>query len=158
MVGASYMRNPGHRAIPCQCDCGTQQDVLVFSLRNGKSVSCGCWKREDLAARKPSTKHGLSKTHVLYPLWKRIRRRCYDTDTHNYKHYGGRGIRMYDEWRDDAGAFIRWVEANLGPRPTGMSLDRIDNNGDYEPGNLRWATQAEQNQNKRAPNGYPAPS
>lgn len=61
---------------------------------------------------------------------------------------------MWEPWRTDAGAFINWMLANLGPRPAGMSLDRIDNDGDYEPGNLRWATQAEQNNNKRVPNGY----
>lgn len=97
------------------------------------------------------------KDHPLYQAWKRIKRRCYSPEAHNYKHYGGRGIRVCDEWRSDPAAFISYIERELGPRPQGKSLDRIDNDGDYRPGNVRWATQAEQNANKRAPNGYPAP-
>jgi hypothetical protein len=137
------MQTSGHRAVPCRCACGAAQDVFVFALRSGGSKSCGCWKREDLAIRKPRTTHGQART-PLYRLWLRINRRCNDSRAHNYRWYGARGIRVCDEWRHDAGAFIRYIEQNLGPRPQGMSLDRIDNDGNYEPGNVRWADQLQQ--------------
>lgn len=96
----------------------------------------------------------MSYKHPLYTRWMRIRRRCFSPQAHNFKHYGGRGITLYAEWRDDFAAFAEWIDVNLGPRPAGKTLDRINNDGDYKPGNLRWATQAEQNANKRLPNGY----
>ena len=79
-----------------------------------------------------------------------MRKRCTNPKAHNYQYYGGRGISVYEPWRHDAGAFITWIEENIGPRPEGMSIDRIDNDGDYEPGNLRWATHSQQVRNRRA--------
>jgi Staphylococcus phage HNH endonuclease len=136
--------------------------VLVFALRNGKSQSCGCLKREQVGTLVSRTRwqgsHGLSR-HPLYQLWKRVNRRCYDTTAHNYRWYGGRGISVWEPWRHDAGVFIEYVEQNMGPRPDGMSLDRRDNDGNYEPGNLRWATALEQAKNRRSrlPTGPPRP-
>lgn len=86
-------------------------------------------------------------------------RRCHNSETHNYHLYGGRGVQVYEPWRDDPVAFIEWIEANIGPRPDGITkggvpvytLDRIENNGNYEPGNLRWATWKQQKNNQRAP-------
>src|SRR6266487_646911 len=152
VTGKSFMSR-GHRFVPCVCDCGTKQYVLVFSLRNGSSLSCGCWRRERSATIVSETRwkdsHGLSK-HPLYLKWKRILRRCYNPKAHNYRWYGGRGIGMCEEWYNDAGAFIRYIEKELGPKPSPQhSLDRKNNDGDYEPGNLRWATPKEQAQNRR---------
>jgi hypothetical protein len=126
----------------CLCDCGTARVVLGISLRSGNSKSCGCKRRDDLRT------HGLSK-HPLYGTWSGVRWRCVSADCPNYADYGGRGIQIWPAWRDDPARFIADVTAELGERPVGLSLDRIDNDGDYRPGNLRWATQSEQTLNQR---------
>jgi hypothetical protein len=94
-------------------------------------------------------RHGL-KHHPLYAVWSGARSRCLNKNDPSYPHYGARGITMYSAWVDDPGSFIAWIEENLGPRHEGMSIDRIDNDGNYEPGNLRWATKAEQLRNRSA--------
>jgi len=91
--------------------------------------------------------HGLGR-HPFYNTWHDMMRRCYNPATKHYRNYGGRGIAVSLKWHDVA-AFVSWMEDNLGPRPKGMSLDRIDNDGNYEPGNLRWATKAQQCANRR---------
>lgn len=132
----------GHRCWNCQCDCGNKIVTLGISLRAGKTRSCGCWARE------LSYKHGLCD-HPLYNTWVDIRRRCLNSKHKHYKSYGGRGIKLYEQWVGDVESFIMWIEENLGPRPLDHSLDRIDNDGNYEPGNLRWATQKTQVANQR---------
>ena len=93
--------------------------------------------------------HGLSRT-PLYRCWASIKQRCYDETHPAYKHYGGRGITLYEEWIDNPVAFISYLERELGEKPSpGHSLDRRDNNEGYKPGNLRWATGIEQNNNRR---------
>ena len=82
-------------------------------------------------------------------LWTSVKQRCYNPKNHSYRHYGGRGISVHEPWITSRIAFITWINENLGPRPEGMSLDRIDNDGNYEPGNLRWATQSDQIRNRR---------
>ena len=91
--------------------------------------------------------HGLSR-HPLYGTWRKMRRRCENPAVKDYPNYGARGVRVCNEWRDVA-AFIAWIEANIGPRPPRMSLDRINPDGNYEPGNVRWATAAQQSANRR---------
>ena len=95
--------------------------------------------------------HGLSG-HPLYGTHTQMMARCYNPGSPDYRDYGARGIRVCPQWHDVA-KFIAWIEVNLGPRPDGMSLDRIDNDGNYEPGKVRWATAREQRRNQRRRTG-----
>lgn len=118
-------------------------------MRGGMSLSCGCLNKEISAARLTGGLmiHGLSR-HPLYRTWQTMRQRCENPRSKDYSRYGGRGIAVCAEWRDVT-AFIAWIEANIGPRPAGRTLDRIDNDGNYEPGNVRWATAKEQSANRQ---------
>ncbi len=128
----------------CQCDCGTRTKGIVSgSLRNGDSQSCGCLRAE----MRPflHRTHGRSGTPE-HGIWKNMLTRCYNSSNHNFKHYGARGITMCETWRDDFSAFFR----DMGPRPTPKhTIDRIDNDGNYELSNCRWTTYAQQNRNYR---------
>ena len=126
----------GHRRFwSCRCDCGTERDVYESSLTSGRSTGCGCWKRGHMLTETPE-----------YQAWRGAKLRCGNPNTPNYKNYGGRGIKMCERWIGDFLAFL----ADMGPRPSARhSLDRIDVNGDYEPGNCRWATWSVQSLNKR---------
>jgi hypothetical protein len=87
----------------------------------------------------------------FYRLWQRINRRCYDSNAHNYRWYGAKGVTVWEDWRQDAGAFITYVERELGPRPSPQhSIDRFPPDANYEPGKIRWATPLEQARNRRA--------
>lgn len=91
---------------------------------------------------------GVTK-HPLYWTWQSMIQRCQDQNAPYFKHYGGRGITVCDEWLDSR-TFVDWVDANLGPKPEGCTLDRIDNDKGYEPGNVRWATHSDQMKNRRS--------
>lgn len=125
----------------CRCDCGTVRDVVSATLVNGASQSCGCLHRE--MARELNTVHG-GKGTPEYRAWKHMRERCNNPNDKRYENYGGRGIRVCDRWNDFT-AFM----SDLGPRPSRRhSIERIDVNGHYEPGNVKWATVKEQARNK----------
>lgn len=132
-----------NRKVLCKCDCGKEKEVFLSSLRSGLSKSCGCSTRiyTDTNIR--------SKHYYLYVTWNGMRKRCLNLKSNNYKNYGGRGIKIYKQWIDDYFKFKNWILNNLGERPEGMSLDRINNDGNYVPGNLRWATRKQQVQNSR---------
>jgi len=128
-----------------RCTCGTVVDVRRDNARSLHTSSCGCLRNETMADL--ATTHGL-RGHELYSTWMNIIQRCTNPNNPRYDDWGGRGIRICDEWRHDFPAFVLYV----GPRPTGHSLDRINNDGHYEPGNVRWATASLQRQNQyRAP-------
>jgi hypothetical protein len=101
----------------------------------------------DPMAAVPVPEHGLSR-HPLYSTWWAAVDRCHNPRARAYRLYGARGISVCPAWHDVA-VFIEWIERNLGPRPAGFSLDRTDNDGNYEPGNVRWATRSEQRRNQR---------
>lgn len=131
-----------HRHWQCTCDCGKAKIVCGSNLKSGASQSCGCFKAETTIDR--STKHGLAGTKE-YAAWNDAFHRCYHPHNTGFKNYGGRGITMCERWRESVQAFID----DMGPCPYGMSLDRIDNDGNYEPRNCRWATSAQQSNNQR---------
>jgi hypothetical protein len=129
------------RLCVCACDCGAEKRVSYRSLKRGATGSCGCLGRE--IASKRSRKHGLTGTPE-YRCWHAMIARCRDPHAAGFEHYGGRGIRVCDQWQSFEG-FL----ADMGPRPTlNHSIDRIDGTRGYEPGNCRWATTSEQARNR----------
>jgi len=130
----------------CLCSCGSPEfEVLAQSLRDGNTRSCGCLALEaTVRMGKNREKHGLCQTPE-YKTWGRIVARCCNPKSLSYPYYGGRGISICPTWRENPEKFIE----DMGPRPEGGSLDRIDVNGNYARDNCRWATKLEQAQNKR---------
>jgi hypothetical protein len=125
----------------CECDCGEMVEVGTGSLRSGNTRSCGCLRRDTNTAR--LTTHGASKTRT-YASWKTMLQRCDDENHVAFSYYGGRGITVCERWR----SFENFL-ADMGKRPEGKTLDRIDPDGNYEPSNCRWATYKEQRANHR---------
>lgn len=129
------------------CDCGGLKQIRIDAVLSGRARSCGCYHRNVVVSSlgKQNKTHGLSKTKIYY-VWKSMRSRCSNPNREDYERYGGRGIRVCDEWETSFELFLE----DMGECPIGMSLDRINNEGHYEPGNCRWATKSEQVHNRRA--------
>jgi len=157
-VIAEVFDRPRQRRFSLLCDCGKELVAQLAHLKAGRTTSCGCYRREQLShravkseRRKPvrrAVRHGHSEGFGTpeYRTWRAMIDRCYNSKRQAYKYYGGRGIIVCEEWRRDFPAFL----AHVGRRPSReYSIDRINVNGNYEPGNVRWADRRTQQLNRR---------
>ena len=129
----------------CRCDCGNPTIVQTQNLLSGHTTSCGCAKVEHTPANKTHGRSMERGKYLTYRSWQSMIARCENPRTTRFECWGGRGIKVCDRWRHSFRSFVE----DMGERPRGLALDRDNNDGDYEPGNCRWATPKEQAANRR---------
>lgn len=130
----------------CQCDCGTVKSVRADILKAGLTVSCGCKKREQDKINLTTHHSHLQSGTRLYQIWQGAKKRCYDLNDTRYSNYGGRGIKMCDEWKDDFTRFYEWAIQN--GYSDELTIDRVNVDGNYEPNNCRWIDNKAQSNNR----------
>lgn len=136
----------GKSAWLCRCDCGNEKIITASNLKTN-TVSCGCYHKE--IAKEANIVHGRTHTKFAY-IWNSMKQRCFNPNNKAFKNYGGRGITVCEEWKNDFQTFYDYVSSLPHFGEPGYSLDRINNDGNYEPGNVKWATKNEQNNNRRS--------
>lgn len=135
--------NQGKPKWVCECECGNITEVGGYELKSGNTKSCGCLDRE--SARERMFVHGM-KHSKLYYIWSNMKDRCYREGNRRYSRYGQRGIKVCDEWLNDFTSFHDW--SMMKGYKDGLSIERIDNDGNYEPENCKWIPMGEQAKNK----------
>lgn len=131
----------------CTCECNNVREIWSYNLIGGHTTSCGC-KHKELVAAGTRRTHGKNNTKN-HKLWTAIKQRCYNKDHPQYGYYGGSGIKVHVAWLNDFEVFEAYIEAIVPKKKPGESLDRIENDKGYEPGNLKWSTAKEQSGNTR---------
>lgn len=126
----------------CECECGSEKEVRMDSLRDGSIISCGCYNKE--VSKEANTKHGMYQSRI-YRIWSAMKGRCLNPNNDSYKNYGGRGITVCDEWKSDFDAFAKWAKKS-GYKDY-LTIERKNVNGNYSPSNCTWATLDEQKRN-----------
>lgn len=140
VIKTSYLDHNSKLYWLCKCECGSERIVWGYHLRTGNVKSCGCYRRDGVG----KMIHGMRYTHEWY-AWRNAKTRCFNKNCNNYSDYGGRGITMCEEWKNDFTKFYEYI----GDCPDGYVLDRINNDGNYEPGNVRWIDENTSNKNRR---------
>ncbi|WBF81889.1 hypothetical protein [Staphylococcus virus vB_SurM-PSU6] len=135
-----------HHYVKCKCDCGNTKSIRLYRLKTGETKSCGCIRKELFEEnRRGNIKHGKSNSR-LHTIYRSMKARCYSVKNINYSNYGGKGIEICDEWLEDFMNFYNWAHNN-GYKDD-LTIDRIDSNGNYEPGNCRWVDYKTQSRNR----------